>query len=307
LLGDLFDPEIRESLRQLPEVIFSEETLPMLREFAASVPDPDPEVERQELTVGTDAEVKLTVLRPSGASVDLPALFWIHGGGMVIGNRYMDDSHLNRWCRTFSCACISVEYRLAPETPYPGPADDCDTGLQYVFDHAAELGVDPGRVGVGGRSAGAGVAAALALRDRDRGENRLLFQLLYYPMLDDRQQTPSSQFDGLPLFSRESCAFSWRSYLAGRYGSDDVPPDAAPARAADLSGLPPAFISVGTVDGLRDEAIGYATRLIAASVPTELHVYSGAVHGFEMFSDTAVARCAIRDSDSWLGRQLACT
>jgi acetyl esterase/lipase len=232
-------------------------------------------------------------------------MVWLHGGGLLFGNRFMDDATLNGWCRTLSCVCVSVEYRLAPEAPYPGPLDDCDTGLRYVLDHAAELGIDPHRIGVGGRSAGGGLAAALALRDRDRGEHRLAFQYLEYPMLDDRQQTPSSKLDGLPMWSRECSTYAWRSYLADRHGTDDVPPDAAPARAGDLHGLPPTFVSVGTADGFRDEAIDYAARLARAQVPTELHLYAGAVHGFHIFTDSSVVLCAVQDTDSWLRRRMS--
>ena len=234
---------------------------------------------------------------------DLPVLFWMHGGGMVIGNRYMDDARLAEWCRSLSCVCISVEYRLAPEAPYPAAIDDCDEGLRYVIDHAADLRIDPRRIGVGGRSAGGGLAAALALRWRDRGDDRVAFQYLEYPMLDDRMNTPSSKLDGLPLWSRESNAFGWRAYLGDRCGTDHVPPDAAPARAAELAGLPTTFITVGTADCLRDEAIDFAARLCRADVLTELHVYAGAVHGFDMFADCAVVRCAARDSADWLARQ----
>jgi acetyl esterase/lipase len=301
----LLDPELSDALLPMPDILFSADTLPAMRAGAAFPPGADPDVERHELAAGPDGNIRLSLLRPRAAAGRLPAIYWMHGGGLVIGNRHMDDDQLARWCRTFSCACVSVEYRLAPETPYPGPLDDCDTGLRYVLDHAGRLGIDPGSIGAGGRSAGAGLAAALALRDRDRGENLLAFQYLCYPMLDDRQQTPSSRLPGLPMFSRESNAFCWQSYLAGRQGTPGLPADAAPARARDLSGLPPAFVSVGTADGFRDEAIDYATRLIAAGVPTELHVYTGAVHGFEMFSGTAVARCAVQDADNWVGRQLA--
>jgi acetyl esterase/lipase len=144
----------------------------------------------------------------------------------------------------------------------------------------------------------------LALRWRDRGLVPLAFQYLEYPMLDDRGITVSSQLEGLPVWSRESNAFGWRSYLGDRQGTDDVPVDAAPARATELNGLPPTFIGVGTVDCLRDESIDFAARLCRAAVPTELHVYAGAVHGFDMFADTSVARTAARDSADWLARQL---
>jgi acetyl esterase/lipase len=227
----------------------------------------------------------------------------MHGGGTVIGNRFMDNARLNEWCRLLSCACVSVEYRLAPEAPYPLPLDDCDNGLRYIVDHAASLRLDPSRIGVGGRSAGGLLAAALGLRWRDQGLDGLRFAYLEYPMLDDRMTTPSSALDGLPMWSRESNAFGWRSYLGERYGTDDVPPDAVPARAAELAGLPPTFISVGTADCLRDESIDFAARLCRAGVSTELHVYAGAIHGFDMFADCAVAKCAARDSTDWLARQ----
>jgi acetyl esterase/lipase len=299
------DPEIREAVQSLPDFDFSTDTLPVLRHGAAFGPVAAPDIERLELTTQPDGDVRLTLLRPGDAVGDLPLLYWIHGGGMVIGNRHMDDARLGEWCRSLSCACASVEYRLAPEAPYPVPLDDCDAGLRYVFHHAADLRIDAGRIGVGGRSAGGGLAAALALRSRGGREHPVSFQYLEYPMLDDRMDTPSSGVDGLPVWSRESNAFGWRSYLGDRYGTDDVPPDAAPARARKLAGLPPTFIGVGTADCLRDEAIDYAARLCRAGVSTELHVYAGAVHGFDMFADCAVAKCAARDSADWLARQFA--
>lgn len=303
LSRDALDPEIREAVRDLPDFDFSAETVPIMRQNAVFAPVPAPDLERVELTTESDGDVCLTLLRPRDAVGDQPVLYWMHGGGMVIGNRFMDDARLGEWCRALSCVCVSVEYRLAPEAPYPLPLDDCDVGLRYIIDHAAELQLDPHRIGIGGRSAGGGLAAALGLRWRDRGDDGLAFQYLEYPMLDDRGQTPSSRIDGLPVWSRESNGFGWRSYLGDRYGTHDVPSDAAPARAAELADLPPAFISVGTADCLRDETIDFAARLCRAGVSTELHVYAGAVHGFDMFADCAVVKCAARDSADWLARQ----
>jgi acetyl esterase/lipase len=300
---EALDPEIREAVRGIPEIVFSAETVPMMRRNAVFSPVPAPDIKRVELTTNRNGGVDMTLLRPRDAVGDLPVLYWMHGGGMVIGNRHMDDSRLGEWCRSLSCVCVSVEYRLAPEARYPAAIDDCDEGLRHIVGHAAELGINPRRVGVGGRSAGGGLAAALALRWRDRGDDRVAFQYLEYPMLDDRMNTPSSMLDGLPLWSRESNAFGWRAYLGDCYGSDHVPPDAAPGRAAELAGLPPTFITVGTADCLRDEAIDFAARLCRANVSTELHVYAGAVHGFDMFADCAVVRCAARDSVDWLARQ----
>jgi acetyl esterase/lipase len=301
LRQEALDPEIREAVRDIPDFVFSAETVPVMRQNAVFTPVAAADIERTELT--TDGGVSMTVLRPSGAVGDRPVLYWMHGGGMVIGNRYMDDARLGEWCRSLSCICISVEYRLAPEAPYPLPLDDCDEGLRYVVDHAGDLGINPRRIGIAGRSAGGGLAAALALRCRDRGDDHVAYQYLEYPMLDDRMSTPSSMLDGLPLWSRESNAFGWRAYLGDRCGTDQVPPEAAPARAVELAGLPTTFISVGTADCLRDEAIDFAARLCRANVLTELHVYAGAVHGFDMFADCAVARCAARDSADWLARQ----
>ncbi|MDT5011659.1 MAG: hypothetical protein QOH57_3276 [Mycobacterium sp.] len=300
---DALDAEIREAVRNLPDFVFSTETVSMMRQNAPFAPVPAADIECIELTTDLGGEVAMTLLRPRDLSGDLPALYWMHGGGTVIGNRFMDNARLNEWCRSLSCACVTVEYRLTPEAPYPLPLDDCDNGLRYIVDHATDLRLDPGRIGVAGRSAGGLLAAALGLRWRDRGLSGPAFAYLEYPMLDDRMTTPSSQFDGLPMWSRQSNAFGWRSYLGERYGADDVPPDAVPARAAELAGLPPTFISVGTADCLRDESIDFAARLCKAGVLTELHVYAGAVHGFDIFADCTVARCAARDSADWLARQ----
>jgi acetyl esterase/lipase len=297
------DPEIRRAVEDLPDFAFSADTLPSMRQHAVFEPVVSSDIERVELTTESDGDLRMSLLRPRDAVGDLPVLYWMHGGGMVIGNRHMDDARLNEWCRSLSCACISVEYRLAPESRYPVPLDDCDAGLRYIFTNAEELGIDAGRIGIGGRSAGGALAAALAMRWRGREKHSVAFQYLEYPMLDDRGQTPSSRIDGLPVWSRESNEFGWRSYLGESYRTDDVPPDAAPARGAEFACLPPTFISVGTVDCLRDEAIDYAARLCRADVSAELHVYAGAVHGFDMFTDCAVARCAARDSADWLARQ----
>jgi acetyl esterase/lipase len=183
--------------------------------------------------------------------------------------------------------------------------EDCYRGLTWTYDNAEELGIDRDRIGIGGVSAGGGLAASLALLARDRGEVPVAFQLLDCPMLDDRQVTASSQQDGLPVWSRESNTYGWRAYLGDLYGTDDVPYTAAPARAEDLSGLPPAFVSVGSIDGFLDEDISYAMRLNHAGVPAELHVYPGACHGYQMAADSEIARQSRRDIDDWLRRQIS--
>jgi acetyl esterase/lipase len=302
--ADWIDPEIGESLRGFPDFAFSADTLPAMRSGTMFEPQSAPDIKRVELTTERGG-VALSVLRPVESADEPPVLYWMHGGGMVIGNRHMDDARLIEWCSSLGCVCVSVEYRLAPEAPYPAPLNDCEAGLRFIVEHAHDLRIDPQRVGIGGRSAGGALAAGLALRWRDGANVPLAFQYLEYPMLDDRGLTASSQLEGLPVWTRESNAFGWRSYLGDRYGTDDVPADAAPARAraTELSGLPSTFVGVGTADCLRDESIDFAARLCRAAVPTELHVYAGAVHGFDMFADTAVARTAARDSADWLARQ----
>jgi acetyl esterase/lipase len=262
------------------------------------------DVTRTDYAVPGEPSISIRVHRPKNASGALPCVYSIHGGGYVLGSYTMDDASFDTWCPLLGIVGVSVEYRLAPETPYPGPLEDCYRGLQWVVEHADELGVDSTRIGVHGISAGGGLAAALALLARDRGEPTLAFQLLDCPMLDDRQHTVSSRRDGLAVWSKESNTFGWRAYLGDLYGTDEVPIHAAPARATDLAGLPPAFVSVGTVDGFHDEDVDYAVRLNHAGVPTELHVYPGAPHGYQMASESGLAKRAWRDKTDWLRRQI---
>jgi acetyl esterase/lipase len=299
------DPDISAVVASLPIGTIDADTLPVVRgmDLQGEIKLSDA-VERHDVVVPGDPDVTIRVHRPVGVDGPLPCFYAIHGGGYVLGSYSMDDARFDAWCPEFNCVGVSVEYRLAPETPYPGPLEDCYQGLKWVYDHHAELGVDPDRIGIGGTSAGGGLTAGLALLARDRSEIPVLFQLLDCPMLDDRQETASSQLAGLQIWNRESNTFGWRSYLGDLYGTDDVPAYAAPARATDLSGLPPAYVCVGAVDGFRDEDIAYATRLSQADVPTELHVHPGAPHGVALFTETAVARRYTQGIAEWVGRQL---
>jgi acetyl esterase/lipase len=303
----ILDAEIAPLLELAPVFELTVETLPAMRDarntqWQVELSD---RVERTDHVVSDDPRLVVRVHRPKGMSGPLPCVYSIHGGGYVLGTYAMDDARFDRYCPSFPCVGVSVEYRLAPETAYPGPLDDCYAGLRWTFDHADELGVDTARIGIAGISAGGGLAAALALLARDRGEVPLAFQLLECPMIDDRQTTSSSRLDGLPIWSRESNEFGWRSYLGGLYGTDDVPAYAAAARATDLVGLPPALVIVGGADGFRDEDIGYALRLNQSGVPTELHVLPGAPHGVQMFADSVVARRWNQIVTEWLGLQLS--
>ncbi len=299
------DAEVAALIAEIPIGTFDAESLPVIRSLSLAAPvELSDAVVREEHVVQASPEVRVRVHRPVGAEGLLPCFYSIHGGGFVIGSYDMDDPRFDAWCPKFGCVGVSVEYRLAPETTYPGAIEDCYTGLKWVHDHHGEIGVDPDRIGIGGVSAGGGLAAALALMARDRGEIPLRFQLLDCPMLDDRQETPSSRLDGLEIWNRHSNTFGWQSYLGDLYGTDDVPTYAAPARAHDLSGLPPALVCVGAADGFRDEDIIYAMRLNQAGVPAELHVFPGAPHGVMMFTGTAIAERYNAAIEDWVGRQL---
>ena len=237
---------------------------------------------------GPDGEVFVRVYQPTERPDTLPALLWIHGGGYVLGSVERDDLLASHLAKVAQCVVVSVEYRLAPEHPFPAPVEDCYAALKWLATHTDELGVEPSRIAIGGASAGGGLAAGLALLTRDRAEVELAFQLLIYPMIDDRNVAPAS--DTLPdtfVWTRENNLMGWRAYLGREPGGADVSPYAAAARADDLTGLAPAYIPVGDLDLFLDENIEYAQRLLAAGVPTELHVYPGGYHGFNGFAPGA--------------------
>jgi triacylglycerol lipase len=248
----------------------------------------DPRVTRSDEVIeglGGRPDVRVRWYRPSaGAGFGpLPCLVWLHGGAYIMGTLDENDGRLDRMAAELGCAVVSVDWRLAPEHPYPEGLDDAETVWRRVRDDPAAFGVDPARLAVGGASAGAGLAAALCLRLRQAALPQPGLQLLIYPMLDDRELTPSIRASDDPghwgLWHLAANRMCWQAYLGPLSGRDDVPPTAAPARAADLSGLAPAFVGVGDVDAFLDENLDYARRLSRAGVPTELHVYPGVIHG----------------------------
>ena len=225
-------------------------------------------------------QVMVRLYRPAALPDNAPALYWIHGGGMVLGSVEMNEAYCGGLADRLNAVIASVEYRLAPEHPYPAPLDDCYAGLSWLAGATDELGVDPTRIAIGGASAGSGLAAGLALLARDRGEVEVCFQFLVYPMLDDRNSTRSSHaIRDSRVWNRDTNHVGWNAYLSGQAGTEGIDAYAAPARSDDLSGLPPAYICVGTMDLFVDEDIAYAQALLAAEVPVELHVYPGAFHG----------------------------
>jgi triacylglycerol lipase len=251
----------------------------------APVP-PDPRVERTDAVVaGIDGrpDVRVRWYRPVGGSGSLPCLVYLHGGAYIMGGLDENDDRLDRMVIRLGCAVASVDWRLAPENPYPEGLDDAETVWRRIARDPAAFGVDGERLILMGNSAGGGLAAALCLRLREVGERQPDLQVLIYPMLDDREETPSMRaLQGgsghWGLWQIEAQRRSWEAYLGG-LPSIEVPPTAAPARAEDLSGLAPAFVGVGDVDAYLDEDLRYAANLARCGVPTELHVYPGVIHG----------------------------
>jgi acetyl esterase/lipase len=255
----------------------------------------------EHVHIGPEPRVLVETFRPTGAGPH-PALVWFHGGGYVIGAPSMDRLRMQSWAERFDCFVASVDYRLAPEHPFPAAHDDAMAALGWVLRSAGDIDVDPERVVVGGASAGAGLAAGVALAARDRGLG-LAGQLLFYPMLDDRQQTPSSRWRAA-VWSPPANQFGWRSYLGDAYGGD-VSDYAAPSRTSSYEGLAPAIVLVGGADGFFDEDLAYAAQLTRAGVPTDVRVYAGAPHGFDLVApESSVAALAGADAERWLERVL---
>lgn len=293
---DRIDPESREPLLALlevlpggfnaiPDIEARRATLyGMLEAMSKDVPPNENVAKEDRMIAGPGGDLAIRIYRPVNATGTLPGLFFIHGGGMVLGNLDSDDGVPTMLCETLGALVVSVDYRLAPEHPAPAAIDDCYAALKWMGDNAADLGYDPERLAVYGGSAGGGLAIATALMVRDHGGPRIHFLMPIYPMIDDRNETPSSQeITEVGIWDRAGNIESWAWYLGGK------PADqySAPARAEDLSGLPPTFIDVGDMDLFRDEDIAFAERLEAAGVPTEFHLYPGAYHASEIFAPTA--------------------
>jgi acetyl esterase/lipase len=265
-----FHPDLRRIARLAPRALVGPKTLKLVRVLSTGVRRKTSH-DVEALILGSGVGVRLH--RPAGVSQPGPALLWIHGGGYVIGSAQQDDALCGRFARELGITVAAVDYRLAPEHPYPVPLEDCYAALTWL---AALPAVDPSRVAIGGASAGGGLAAALALLARDRGEVTPTAQLLAYPMLDDRSGSVPEN-PNYRLWSPKSNRFGWAAYL----GNAD-PQVAVPARREDLSGLPPAWIGVGTNDLFHDEDLAYAERLTAAGVPCHVEVVPGAFHGFDL-------------------------
>lgn len=263
---------------------------------------------RGELVPGPDGapDITLRIFTPERRKA-LGVVFDIHGGGFTFGSAAMNDGKNIQMARELGAVVVSVEYRLAPEDPFPAGLEDCYAGLLWVAKNADVLGIDPEGIVLYGASAGGGLCAALTLLVRDRGGPTIVFQYLGVPELDDRLETPSMRaFTDVPMFARPAAEKSWDRYLGlGVRGTADVSPYAAPSRAADLSGLPPAYISVMEFDPLRDEGIVYAQALLAAGVTVELHLFPGTFHGSSFAGHAEVSRRENAERLAVLGKALA--
>ena len=296
------DPELEPFIPLLPQADLSDPVLARkaLASLAAAVPAFDsPDLEIEDRTVPGDPDVAVRIYRPSRSQ---GAIVWLHGGGFVMGDLDTEHPWAARLADASGAVVISVGYRLAPENRFPAALDDAYTVLTWTAEHAADLGFDPERIAVGGHSAGAGLATAVTLRARDQQGPPICFQLLNQPGLDDRQDTWSAQqFTDTPWWNRDKAAASWRHFL----GAAPVSQYAAPARAADLSGLPPAYIATAEFCPNRDEDITYALRLLQAGVPVELHQWPGTFHGSQAILSAEVSQRQNAELADALRRALA--
>lgn len=312
----LVDPQLRRYVENTPPINISADVIPAMREgFGPGLRLVEDDAALAAVGAETvtlpglpgDPDLKAVLHVPSGEKRARGAMLHLHGGGFVTGDPFALIPLNRNIAHAADCIVLSLNYRLAPETPFPGALHDAYAALAWLFSQAEELGIDPGRIGVMGESAGGTLAAGLALMARDRGEYSLAFQHLTYPALDDRtgRSDDTNPHSGDFVWTRESNRFVWDLWLAGKAGTDDVPPYAAPARADDLSGLPPTYLATAALDLFVDENIRFAHRLIRSGVPTELQVFPGAFHAFQFVGRSDVGARADQDGLAALQRFMA--
>lgn len=311
-----FDPELRAALAVVGGVFpptVTPDLIPFMRRSYASPPR-DALLAGRALTIEDTTYTSFdgtplgaSIVRPQGGNRTRGLLLLLHSGGMMFGDRFSGMDTALDWVERLGVPAVTVDYRLAPEFPHPTPFEDCYAAWEWTKTLAPALDARPERIVVAGASAGGGLAAAVALAARDRGGPLPLGQVLDYPMLDDRGMTASTRaFDGIGVWDRVSNETGWRALLGDAVRGPNVPAYAAPARATDLSGLPPAFIDVGSAEIFRDEAVDYAQRLWAAGGDAELHVWPGAFHACDIFARHAgISRAMIAARLDWLERLLA--
>jgi acetyl esterase/lipase len=286
-------PELRAAWKKFPRLTFNRWTTPIFHWLTQLQPGPTlpAGISLEQVYVRSQdgqQDIRLRVYKPQPLAAPAPVLVWLHGGGFIVGSPEQDDAYAFELTQALGIVVVSVDYRLAPQHPFPTPLDDCYTALQWIHAHPRQLGIDPNRIAVGGASAGGGLAANLAQLAHDRGEIQLALQLLVYPMLDDktalRAHVPHAEW---LIWNQKSNRFGWESYLQQACGADDAPLYSVAARRTDFTGLPPAWIGVGTLDLFHDEDVAYAQKLRDCGVECELVVVSGAFHGFDALNNSA--------------------
>ncbi len=285
-------PELQSVLKQSPSIHYSSKTLWLIRLLISSMPAPKAPEDMSIKNIKIDnrdgnAKIRLRIYQPVNPASATPVLIWMHGGGYIIGKPEMEDTVCIPFVRELGISIVSVDYRLAPKHPFPAGLEDCYSALMWAKDNSESFGFDASRIAVGGTSAGGGLAASLAQLAFDRKEVPPIFQLLTYPMLDDRTALHRDIDDSnSPTWSQKSNRFGWESYLGKHYGADEILTYSVPARREDLSGLPPAWIGVGTLDVFYEEDMMYAQRLKEAGIECDLNIVEGAFHGFDAFDQT---------------------
>ena len=312
-LLELVDPELREIAASLAPFVLDPASLETTRAAFAEQTTVgkelhDDEVRRrlvQVRAVDSDTPIQLLIYEPPPTSKRVGAILDIHGGGFVFGSAAMNDSQNSNLVRELGVSIVCVDYRLAPEQPYPASLHDCLAALRFVRNQEELGGAADAPVIVLGNSAGGGLAAALSLWLRDHDEPPFEGQVLLSPMLDDNTGQAENAVAGRIGWNEQNNRYAWESLLGDWFGRDDVPYYAAPARAPSLEAVPPTFISVGSLDLFAGESLDFARRLVRAGVPTELHLYPGAFHGFARFApDADVTRRNFEDYTSALKSML---
>jgi acetyl esterase/lipase len=282
-------PDLQQIANKTPRFLFSYKYLWLIKwglNFAPAPKTPeDIRVENIFITGKDDrTKIRLRIYKPKSIPTPIPGLIWLHGGGYVMGKPEMDDLRCAQYARESGILIVSVDYRYAPKHPFPIGLEDSYSALKWVESHCQQLGLDAKRIAIGGASAGGGLAAALVQLAHDRQEIKPVFQLLVYPMLDDRTVLRAELDDSNNFtWTQESNRFGWESYLGKKCGAEDAPAYSVPARREDLSGLPPAWIGVGTLDIFHDEDVAYAQRLKECDVECKIHIAPNAFHGFDVF------------------------
>lgn len=295
-------PELRHRAQRFPRIPFNRWNVRLFQGLTHLQPErqapEDIRVDQHHVQGRDQAHtIRLRIYRPSAMYPGAPVLLWMHGGGFIIGSPQQNDHQMCHLVRNLGIMVVSVDYRLAPKYPFPTPLADCYAALEWVHANAEALGVDAKRIAIGGESAGGGLAASLVQLAHDRGAIQPAFQLLVYPMLDDRSALQADVAHAeLLTWSQQSNRFGWECYLGQGCGADDAPPYAVPARREDLTGLPPTWIGIGTLDLFYDENVAYAERLRRCGVDCELVVIDGAFHGFDQFDHELPVVLAFRQS-----------